>query len=80
MDDTLSGGGLRSVAFEMRGLRPKVVTFLLAPDRGLGQEGYQSVVNLDDGCDAELWEALRGGTAARYAESHPDGSLSAVPR
>lgn len=77
VDDSLSNGGLRSLAFEMRGLRPSNVTFLSAPFRGLGQEGAQSVVYLDEARSAELWEALRDGRAATYAELHPEDALGA---
>ena len=44
VDDTLSNGGLRSLALDLRGLRPSAVTFLNAPVAGLGREGAQSVV------------------------------------
>lgn len=59
VDDSLTNGGLRALAFELVGLRPSAVTFIRAPVGGLGGEGTQSVVYLDDGRGAELWTALR---------------------
>ncbi|MHA6797158.1 LCP family protein [Pseudonocardia bannensis] len=75
VDDTLSNGGLRSLAFELIDLRPSAVAFMSAPVRGLGREGVQSVVCLDDLRAAELWSALRNGTPADYAQRHPADSL-----
>ncbi len=57
--------GLRSLAFDMRGLRPNAVTFLNAPVAGLGREGAQSVVYLDDSRSTDLWAALRAGRRVR---------------
>ncbi|MDT7703960.1 MAG: hypothetical protein QOJ30_6285 [Pseudonocardiales bacterium] len=79
VDDTLSNNGLRSLAFDLRGLRPSAVTFLSAPVRGLGREGAQSVVYLDDQRSSELWNALHTGTLASYAARYPADSLGAVP-
>lgn len=79
VDDTLSNGGLRQLAFDVRGLRPSNVTFLSAPVGALGQEGSQSVVYLDDNRGAELWAALRGGTTPQYASRYPADSLGSAP-
>lgn len=79
VDDTLTNGGLRQLAFESRGLRPAGVTFLSAPVRGTGREGPQSVVYLDDVRAAGLWEALRTGTTSDYATRNPDSVLGDTP-
>lgn len=79
VDDTLTNGDFRALALESRGLRPSAVTFLTAPVRGLGRQGAQSVVYLDDARCAQVWEALRDGTASRYAATHPADRLGDVP-
>ena len=79
VDDTLSNGGLRDLAFTSRGLRPASVQFLTAPVAGLGREGEQSVVHLDDARAAELWTALQNGDTRPYADAHPDARLGDTP-
>lgn len=80
VDDTLTNGGLRSLAFEMRGLRPHDVRFLRAPMAGLGREGAQSVVYLDPVRTQELWAALRAGRTSSYTDRYPSDSLGSVTR
>jgi len=79
VDDTLSNGGLRDLALQMRELRPAGVVFTSAPVAGLGFEGPQSVVYLDDAAGADLWTAFREGTMTRYVEAHPDEALAGTP-
>ncbi|WP_250556512.1 LCP family protein [Pseudonocardia lacus] len=80
VDDTLTNGGLRSLAIEMSGLRPHAITFLRAPVAGFGHEGEQAVVYLDDQQAAELWSALRDDRVGVYADRHPDDQLGSVTR
>lgn len=80
VDDGLSNGGLRSLAFELRDLRPGQVTFVSAPVRGLGREGAQSVVYLDAARSTALWSALREDTVDGYLRRNPSAALDAVPR
>lgn len=79
VDDTLSNGGLRDLALESRGLRPSAVDFLSAPVRGLGREGAQSVVYLDQARAAQLWAAMRAGTVGDYVAANPAAVLGARP-
>jgi LCP family protein required for cell wall assembly len=79
IDDTLSNGGIRGLGIEMSGLRPSGVTFLGAPVRGLGREGAQSVVYLDDARAAELWDALTSDALEAYAQRNRADSLSDSP-
>lgn len=79
VDDTLSNGGLRGLALECRGLRPSGVDFLSAPVRGLGREGAQSVVYLDDARADRLWAALRSGTVSEFVSANPAAVLGAEP-
>ena len=80
VDDTLGNGALRSLAFGLRGLRPNAVTFLNAPVAGLGREGAQSVVYLDDSRSTDLWTALRAGRVDGYADRYPADALGATTR
>ncbi len=75
LDDSLTNGGLRSLAFDMRDMRPADFTLLKAPVGGSGTEAGQPVVYLDGTRSAVLWEALRTGTTVDYAADHP-GDLS----
>jgi LCP family protein required for cell wall assembly len=79
IDDTLSNGGLRDLAFDSRGLRPSGVDFVSTPVRGLGREGAQSVVYLDDARADRLWEALRSGTVTDYVSADPGVVLGEEP-
>jgi LCP family protein required for cell wall assembly len=79
VDDTLSNGGLRDLALQWRGLRPAGVTFTNAPVGGLGREGAQSVVYLDDSAAGQYWQAVRDGTMSAYVAAHPKEALPATP-
>jgi hypothetical protein len=63
----------------MRGLRPSGLTFVGAPVRGLGREGDQSVVYLDEPRSAELWNALRTDGVAAYTQRNPADTLGEAP-
>jgi LCP family protein required for cell wall assembly len=78
MDDTLTSGGLRSLAMDLRKVGD-AVTFLTAPVAGLGREGPQSVVYLDPVLGGELWEAFSAGTVGAYLTKYPDRVLPAAP-
>jgi hypothetical protein len=78
VDDTLSNGGLRDLALRARELRPAgVVTS--APIAGLGFEGPQSVVYLDDQAGTQLWAAFREGSMAQHVASRPNEALAGTP-
>ena len=80
VDDTLSNGGLRTLASDLNGLDSSDITFVRAPVVGRGWEGNQSVVHLDAARSAELWSALRDNRVATYAASHPADALGRVTR
>ncbi|TQM14797.1 LCP family protein [Pseudonocardia kunmingensis] len=79
VDDTLSNGGIRELGFEVRGLRPSGLTFVGAPVRGLGREGDQSVVYLDDARSSELWNAVQTDALAAYTRRNPTDTLGETP-
>lgn len=79
IDDSLSNTGLVQLALENRGLRGSDVTFLTAPVSGLGREGQQSVVYLDDERGRQLWDAVRNGSVRQFADLNPAVSLSGTP-
>lgn len=80
VDDSLDNGALRSLVLSLRGLRPASVTFLTAPVSGLGREGKQSVVRLDDARSAQLWKAVTDDRVAGYVAAHPEDRLGSNPR
>lgn len=80
VDDTLTNGGLRELAFDLAGLRPSDVTFVRAPVTGTGREGPQSVVYLDGARSAELWAALGEDRVTGYAQRYPAETLGTVTR
>jgi hypothetical protein len=63
----------------MRGLRASGVTFTSAPVAGVGREGAQSVVYLDNEAAAHMWAAMREGKMAQYVAAHPTEALAAAP-
>ncbi|MFP5020214.1 LCP family protein [Pseudonocardia phyllosphaerae] len=79
VDDSLSNTGLAQLALQSRDLRASNVAFVTAPVRGLGREGAQSVVYLDDDRGAELWGAVRNGSVTEWSDRHPSQSLSGLP-
>lgn len=79
IDDSLSNTGLVRLAVENRGLRSSDLTFVTAPVTGLGREGEQSVVYLDDQRGRLLWDAVRNGSVGQYADLNPAEALSGTP-
>jgi LCP family protein required for cell wall assembly len=79
VDDTLTNGGLRDLAVEMRGMQPSGVEFVGAPVAGTGREGPQSVVYLDAGRSAQLWTALRQDQVREYVLANPADRLVLDP-
>lgn len=80
VDDTLTNSSLRSLALDLRSLRPANITFLTAPVSGLGQENGQSVVYLDAQRSPRLWRALAEGNLAHYVRQFPDSRLGSSTR
>ena len=80
VDDTLSNGGLRTIASNLNDVDPAHITFVRAPVAGLGSRGPHAPVYLDTSQATELWSALRSDRIAPYAETYPDDTLNAVTR
>lgn len=68
VDDSVSGGMLRSLAFHYRNTRQDDLTFLTLPIRGGGMVAGQAVLFMDDAKAAKLFKALRNDTVDEYAE------------
>ncbi|TCK20914.1 LCP family protein [Pseudonocardia endophytica] len=79
VDDTLSNTGLVGLAVDYRNLRSSGVDFLSVPVSGLGMEGPQSVVYLDDARGPQLWDSIRNGSVGQYAANNPSQTLSDSP-
>lgn len=75
VDDTMSNGAMRSLAFSLRGLRSSDITFMTAPVAGLGRSSDgQSIVRLDTAACDQLWKAIRSDAMAAYVAQHGTGS------
>jgi LCP family protein required for cell wall assembly len=79
VDDTLSNGDLRALAFGLRNLRARTVTFLTSPVAGLGREGKQSVVYLDARRGPKLWHALDNDRIRDYLRENGGDVLGGSP-
>jgi LCP family protein required for cell wall assembly len=79
VDDTLENGDLRTLAFGMRHLRPRTVTFLTSPVAGLGREGKQSVVRLDKQRAQRLWHAFDHDRIQDYLKHNGGDVLGGNP-
>ncbi|MDN5917681.1 MAG: LCP family protein [Pseudonocardia sp.] len=79
IDDTLSNTGLAGLAVQYRDLRSSGISFVTSPVAGLGREGEQSVVYLDEEKAEELWDSIRNGSVARYVDANPSQALDDAP-
>ena len=79
VDDTLSNTGLAGLALQYRDLRSSGVDFVTAPVAGLGREGKQSVVYLDDDRAKDLWDAIRNGSVQQFVARNPSQVLGDTP-
>ncbi|SFB82329.1 LCP family protein [Streptomyces aidingensis] len=69
VDDRLSNGDLRTLAWELRSLRSSEVNFMNAPVIGTDTVQGQSVVLLDWEAAAPLWDAMRDDTMDEFLAS-----------
>lgn len=67
VDESVTLGGLRSLALELRSVRANDIVFMTTPVTGLGTEGDQSVVHLDAAESGRLFDALATGAVDEYA-------------
>ncbi|MBW0101567.1 LCP family protein [Pseudonocardia sp. KRD291] len=79
IDDTLSNTGLASLAVQYRDLRSSGISFVTSPVAGLGREGEQPVVYLDEDKAKGLWGSIRNGSVAQYVDANPSQSLADTP-
>jgi LCP family protein required for cell wall assembly len=79
VDDTLSNGGLASLALTLRDLRTADVQFLRVPVGGVGQQGNQEVDYMDPR-SADLWASVRNGSTDAYLNQHQNDVLGTVTR
>ena len=78
VDDTLSNGGLRALGLKLGGLGSTDVTFLRAPVAGMGQQGGQFAVRLDDARAQQLWAAVRDGAVSGYVQRDSNDAFGAL--
>ncbi|TDD82123.1 LCP family protein [Actinomadura rubrisoli] len=74
VDESVSGGKLRSLALGLRHLRASDVTFLTTPYRGTGMRGKQSVVLLDGTKAKALFGAIKTAEMPEYVKRHGGGN------
>jgi LCP family protein required for cell wall assembly len=79
VDDTLSNGGLASLALQLRDLRASNIQFLRAPIGGVQGTGQQTIDYLDPRA-ADLWAAVRDGSTDVYLNQHHTDVLGTVTR
>jgi LCP family protein required for cell wall assembly len=72
VDDEWSTGDMRDLAFSLRGLRTDDVDFVTVPLAGLGREGGQSVVYLDQEAGDALWRSVRADRVEQWTARHPE--------
>ncbi|WP_338673506.1 LCP family protein [Streptomyces sp. SCSIO 30461] len=70
VDDRLSDTDLRALLWDNRNVRPGSMVFMNAPTKGTDMISGQSVVLLDSGEGAELWQAMREDSLDVYMETH----------
>lgn len=75
LDDQLSTTSMMSLAVSMRDIRSRDVIFVTAPVKGVGMEGSQSVVYLDQEQLPGFWAAVREDRLPVYLEEHPNSSV-----
>jgi LCP family protein required for cell wall assembly len=68
VDESLTPASMVRLALASRGLRPESVTFMTAPTVGVGTEGSQSVVYLDEATQESFWQAFRSDRLERWVE------------
>lgn len=74
VDENLTIGDMRDLAFSARNLRPAGVTFITAPNSGTGwsPDGQQSIVILDENRFDRVAAAFADGTVHELLEEEPD--------
>lgn len=68
-------GDLRTLARDLRAMRPQAVQFLTVPVRGPGREGDQKVLRLDRTGNQALWKAVREDRVARWTVADPSNAV-----
>lgn len=80
VDSSFSNRQLMSLATSARSLRPGAGTFVTAPVRPAGTLGGLPAESLDTALSGQLWQAIRTGSVAAFAQQHPATVTSIAPR
>ena len=80
VDDTLSNGGMRALAFVLGDLRSNDVLFTRAPVMALGRDGGGVLVQLDQDRGPALWTAVQQEKASSYVQQNARDALGPVTR
>ena len=68
-------GDMRTLAQDLRAMRPQAIQFLTVPVRGPGREGDQKVLRLDRTGNQALWKAVREDRVARWTVADPANAV-----
>lgn len=79
VDSTFTNAQIDTLAFQLRGLRTRDVTYVTAPVSGFGWRDLQSVVLLDNAKCAQLWSAIRNDSVAAFAARYPAAVTPLAP-
>jgi anionic cell wall polymer biosynthesis LytR-Cps2A-Psr (LCP) family protein len=75
VDETLTSTNMDGLGLQMRGVRTSTTEFVACPVRGIGREGGQAVLYLDEARSNMLWSAVRDGTVEAYLSQYPGDSI-----
>lgn len=78
VDDTLSNGGLRTVALKLSNLSSSNVLFVRAPVASVDTGGPNLVVQLDAARAGELWGSVKQGTTGSYVVQNGSDAVGSV--
>lgn len=72
VDADWSFGEMRKLALDLRSMPAQQLNLVTAPVRGLGREGDQSVVYLDQAGNQALWNAVRDDEVVDWVTQHAE--------
>jgi LCP family protein required for cell wall assembly len=79
VDEGWSGGDIRELALEMRGLRPNRIQYATVPfERYRTIDGVGAANIIDRKRAAELWDAVEAGNVEGYLATYPEDGLGGV--
>ena len=79
VDEQLDSGAMRSLAFDLKGVRSNDIKFITAPVAGFGRSAAgASYVKLDQAKSKTLWKAMRTDTMDEWVKNNDSNSVTTV--